>query len=178
MMTTATGRSGPNGHVLEVAGAEGMLRAEAEVRGRSQSTGTGVDFCVHASASMRMLACLGVSGRVAFWSVHASPQSMACISRCRRVGARSRTWWCTVDGRGESDGMERACHATAWPCLGRGDQGAVMPRQGEASGVQREAVEVRVDLVHSPKSSMGFIPTLPARCSTKWPKENNFQILK
>ena len=43
--------------------------------------------------------------------------------------------------------MERACHATAWPCPGRGDQGAVMPRQGEASGVQREAVEVRLDLV-------------------------------
>ena len=43
-MTMAAVRSGPNGHVLEVAGAEGMLRAEAEVRGRSQSMGTGADF--------------------------------------------------------------------------------------------------------------------------------------
>ena len=117
-----------------------MLRAEAEVRGRSQSTGTGVDFCVHASASMRMLACLGVSGRVAFWSVHASPQSMACISRCRRVGARSRTWWCTVDGRGESDGMERACHATTWLVLvklvkgKRGQRLALMWRVARGAG--------------------------------------------
>ena len=53
-------------------------------------------------------------------------------------------------------------------------QGAVMQRHGDASGVQREAVEVRVDLVHSPNSAWAHFYSMPARCSTKWSQENNF----
>ena len=70
--------------------------------------------------------------------------------------------------------MERCCHATAWSCHGRGDQGAVMQRHGEASGGAGGGSGGQGGLGPLSKFSMGTISVPACKVLDQMAERNKF----